>query len=103
MGAALSSAGAWRTGQHWLRTVTEPTPQEASDHAPNSVIWSHCWRCGGRNGIALPADIRDVCIALRAFIEAHRDCAQTLRGARWELIVTLRLRQWALLAHGAVL
>ena len=90
---------AWRTGLYWLK-LSDPTPEEQDQH-DSAALWSQCYRCGRRIGIALPADLGEVSMLLRAIVEAHRECAQSLRGARWELLVTLRLAMWRRL--GAVL
>jgi len=55
----------------WVKLV-DPTPEEVAIHGTG--CWSECRRCGGRTGIALPADLGDVLEAMRVVLDAHRGC-----------------------------
>jgi hypothetical protein len=79
----------WRKGQYWV-TLDDPTPAEAR---AGNAIWAHCHRCGVRENVLLPADLGDVVTSLVTAIRRHDRCPQTLMGARWELLVTLRMRR----------
>jgi len=79
----------WRTGLYWCRLV-DPTHEEQA--AQPGAMWSLCRRCGVRENVLLPADLGDVVSRLREIATRHVRCPQTLVGARWELLVTLRLR-----------
>jgi hypothetical protein len=76
-----------RLGVYWLR-LSDPTPGERT----SAGIWAQCWRCGVRELVTLPADLGDALEGMRQALEAHCQCAPSLLGARWELIVTLRHR-----------
>ena len=85
---AAAAAPTWRTELYWIKLV-DPTPEE---RAQGRALWSHCRRCGVRENVLLPADLGDVAQRLREICAAHARCPQTLQGARWELLVTLRRR-----------
>lgn len=85
----------WRTGVYWIHFV-EPTRAEVAQCGA-SYSWAQCYRCGARHGVKVPDDLGEVTRAMRLIVDAHDRCAQTLAGARWELTITLRMRQWALL------
>lgn len=78
----------WRTGLYWIR-LTDP-PEDSGQ--PVNAMWAQCHRCGVRESVSLPADLGDVTSRLREIAATHARCPQTLAGARWELLVTLRLR-----------
>jgi hypothetical protein len=78
----------WRTDLYWI-VLVEPTPEE---QARRRALWAQCRRCGVRENVLLPADLGDVANRLREIAAAHVRCPQTLLGARWELLVTLRRR-----------
>ena len=77
---------------YWV-VANDPTPEELALHKRGSVLWCECQRCGDRAGIALPTGLGTAGTLMRAIVEAHQSCAQSLRGARWELIVELRKRR----------
>lgn len=79
----------WRTGLYWCRLV-DPTPEEQA--AERNAMWSLCRRCGVREIVPLPAPLDAVTSRLREITTTHARCPQTLAGALWELLVTLRLR-----------
>jgi len=81
---------AWRTGLYWLALV-DPTPEQQAA-TRGGAVWAQCRRCGVLENVLLPADLGDVLSRLRAICSAHERCRQTLLGARWELVVTLRNR-----------
>jgi hypothetical protein len=44
-------------------------------------------------GIALPVDLFTGPLLMKAFSDHHRRCKPSLKGNRWELVVTLRYRR----------
>lgn len=54
-----------------------------------SVMEFHCWRCQNTVGLLLPTSMIDLPELMRAWLEVHRECEQTLMGARWDLICAL--------------
>lgn len=81
----------WRKGSYWILMVD----WDYSDgrHQPGSVMSGKCWRCGATMGIALPVDLFTGPLLMGAFDNHHSRCKQSLTGARWDLIITLRYRR----------